>query len=98
MRRIVQALHACLAALPQQHLRKVCGIGVSGQMHGVMFWKTGQGMLMGSGWGWEGDHALLTMTLDPEEGCGGLSVEAQLILWPLVFCGHPVLFKDVNNK
>uniref|UniRef100_A0A8D0T919 Sedoheptulokinase n=2 Tax=Sus scrofa TaxID=9823 RepID=A0A8D0T919_PIG len=43
VRRIVQALHACLAALPQQHLRKVCGIGVSGQMHGVVFWKTGQG-------------------------------------------------------
>ncbi|KAF6298871.1 hypothetical protein mRhiFer1_008921 [Rhinolophus ferrumequinum] len=41
--RIIQALNECLAALPQQALRKVCGIGVSGQMHGVMFWKTGQG-------------------------------------------------------
>ncbi|XP_036743284.2 sedoheptulokinase [Manis pentadactyla] len=41
--RIIQALNECLAALPRQQLRKVCGIGVSGQMHGVMFWKTGQG-------------------------------------------------------
>ncbi|XP_060060146.1 sedoheptulokinase isoform X2 [Erinaceus europaeus] len=41
--RIIQALHECLAALPRQQLRKVCGIGVSGQMHGIMFWKTGQG-------------------------------------------------------
>ena len=45
VRRIIQALHECLAALPREQLRKVCGIGVSGQMHGVMFWKTGQGML-----------------------------------------------------
>ncbi|XP_067573520.1 sedoheptulokinase isoform X2 [Pseudorca crassidens] len=43
VRRIIQALHECLAALPRQQLCKVCGIGVSGQMHGVMFWKTGQG-------------------------------------------------------
>ncbi|XP_069339561.1 sedoheptulokinase isoform X2 [Eulemur rufifrons] len=41
--RIVQALNECIAALPRQQLRNVGGIGVSGQMHGVMFWKTGQG-------------------------------------------------------
>ncbi|XP_065388686.1 sedoheptulokinase isoform X2 [Macaca fascicularis] len=41
--RILQALHQCLAALPRQQLRSVVGIGVSGQMHGVVFWKTGQG-------------------------------------------------------
>ncbi|XP_012581828.1 PREDICTED: sedoheptulokinase isoform X2 [Condylura cristata] len=41
--KIIQALHECLAALPRQELRRVCGIGVSGQMHGIMFWKTGQG-------------------------------------------------------
>ncbi|XP_019515373.1 PREDICTED: sedoheptulokinase isoform X3 [Hipposideros armiger] len=41
--RIIQALNECVAALPQQELRKVCSIGVSGQMHGVMFWKTNQG-------------------------------------------------------
>uniref|UniRef100_A0A7N5KCH9 Sedoheptulokinase n=1 Tax=Ailuropoda melanoleuca TaxID=9646 RepID=A0A7N5KCH9_AILME len=40
--RIIQALNECLAALPRQLLQEVCGIGVSGQMHGVMFWKTGQ--------------------------------------------------------
>ncbi|XP_012634765.2 sedoheptulokinase [Microcebus murinus] len=41
--RIIQALNECIAALPRQQLRNVEGIGVSGQMHGVMFWKTGQG-------------------------------------------------------
>ncbi|XP_003799165.1 sedoheptulokinase [Otolemur garnettii] len=41
--RIIQALSECLAALPRQQLQNVKGIGVSGQMHGVMFWKTGQG-------------------------------------------------------
>lgn len=51
--RIIQALNECLAALPRQQLHKVGGIGVSGQMHGVLFWKTGQGM-RGSG----GDHTL----------------------------------------
>ncbi|KFO20373.1 sedoheptulokinase isoform X1 [Fukomys damarensis] len=41
--RIIQALNECLAALPQQQLQKVGAIGVSGQMHGVLLWKTGQG-------------------------------------------------------
>ncbi|XP_062072458.1 sedoheptulokinase [Lepus europaeus] len=43
VRRIVQALNECLAALPRQQLRRVGGVGVSGQMHGVLFWKVGQG-------------------------------------------------------
>ncbi|XP_036297508.1 sedoheptulokinase [Pipistrellus kuhlii] len=41
--RIIQALNECLTALPRQQLRRVQGIGVSGQMHGVLFWKTGHG-------------------------------------------------------
>ncbi|XP_027623707.1 sedoheptulokinase isoform X1 [Tupaia chinensis] len=41
--KIIGALNECLAALPPQQLRRVGGIGVSGQMHGVMFWKTDQG-------------------------------------------------------
>ncbi|XP_040856645.1 sedoheptulokinase [Ochotona curzoniae] len=41
--RIVHTLNECLAALPREQLRRVGGIGVSGQMHGVLFWKTGQG-------------------------------------------------------
>ncbi|XP_062969120.1 sedoheptulokinase [Cynocephalus volans] len=41
--RIIQALNECLAALPRLQLQKVRGIGVSGQMHGVVLWKTGQG-------------------------------------------------------
>ncbi|KAM4821821.1 sedoheptulokinase isoform X4 [Urocitellus parryii] len=47
--RIIQALNECLAALPQQQLRKVRAIGVSGQMHGVVFWKTGQGCVWTEG-------------------------------------------------
>lgn len=58
MSRIIQALNECLAGLPRQLLQEVCGIGVSGQMHGVMFWKTGQGML-GSG----DDRVLLEITV-----------------------------------
>ncbi|XP_064425081.1 sedoheptulokinase [Latimeria chalumnae] len=41
--RIVRALNECIAALPSDGLQRVVSIGVSGQMHGVMFWKTGQG-------------------------------------------------------
>lgn len=45
MARIIQALNECLDALPRQQLQRVGGIGVSGQMHGILFWKAGQGML-----------------------------------------------------
>lgn len=41
--RIIQALNECLDALPRQQLQRVRGIGVSGQMHGILFWKAGQG-------------------------------------------------------
>ncbi|XP_069617186.1 sedoheptulokinase [Ranitomeya imitator] len=41
--RIIQALNDCLTALPREQLRKVSRIGVSGQMHGVLFWRTGEG-------------------------------------------------------
>ncbi|XP_020820441.1 sedoheptulokinase isoform X2 [Phascolarctos cinereus] len=40
--RILQALSECLRALPMWQLQSVRGIGVSGQMHGVMFWKSHQ--------------------------------------------------------
>uniref|UniRef100_A0A8D0L3E0 Sedoheptulokinase n=1 Tax=Sphenodon punctatus TaxID=8508 RepID=A0A8D0L3E0_SPHPU len=43
VRRIIGALNDCLRALPQPHLQRVNYIGVSGQMHGVVFWKTNQG-------------------------------------------------------
>ncbi|XP_029467201.1 sedoheptulokinase [Rhinatrema bivittatum] len=42
VRKIIRALNECLAAFPKQQLRRVTRIGVSGQMHGVVFWKTGQ--------------------------------------------------------
>ncbi|XP_067866874.1 sedoheptulokinase isoform X2 [Heterodontus francisci] len=41
--RIVSALHRCVAALPRERLCKVGRIGVSGQMHGVMLWKSQEG-------------------------------------------------------
>ncbi|XP_044286315.1 sedoheptulokinase [Varanus komodoensis] len=41
--KIAAALNKCLADLPPRDLERVCRIGVSGQMHGVMFWKTGRG-------------------------------------------------------
>ncbi|XP_005240551.1 sedoheptulokinase [Falco peregrinus] len=41
--RIVRALNECLAALPQQQLQRVSHIGVSGQMHGILFWKKDKG-------------------------------------------------------
>ncbi|XP_032770047.1 sedoheptulokinase [Rattus rattus] len=43
--RIIQALNECLDALPPRQLQRVRAIGVSGQMHGILFWKAGQGML-----------------------------------------------------
>uniref|UniRef100_A0A8C4STC3 Sedoheptulokinase n=1 Tax=Erpetoichthys calabaricus TaxID=27687 RepID=A0A8C4STC3_ERPCA len=36
--RIVNALNECVAVLPKDQLQKVVRIGVSGQMHGVVFW------------------------------------------------------------
>ncbi|XP_066515033.1 sedoheptulokinase isoform X2 [Hoplias malabaricus] len=40
---IIASLDQCLAALPKEKLNKVICIGVSGQMHGVMFWKSKTG-------------------------------------------------------
>ncbi|XP_043910264.1 sedoheptulokinase [Protopterus annectens] len=41
--RIVNTLDKCVAALPRHLLQRVGRIGIAGQMHGVMFWKSGQG-------------------------------------------------------
>ncbi|XP_034608591.1 sedoheptulokinase isoform X3 [Trachemys scripta elegans] len=43
VQRIIKALNECLAAFPREHLQRVSRIGISGQMHGVVFWKTNQG-------------------------------------------------------
>ena len=40
--RIVTALQFCLSGLPKENLLRVVKIGISGQMHGVMLWKSGQ--------------------------------------------------------
>ncbi|KAG9339773.1 hypothetical protein JZ751_022439 [Albula glossodonta] len=37
--KIIETLNRCVAALPREKLQNVIKIGVSGQMHGVMFWK-----------------------------------------------------------
>ncbi|NWU97823.1 SHPK Sedoheptulokinase, partial [Upupa epops] len=41
--KIIKALNECLAALPQQQLHRVTHIGISGQMHGIVFWKRNKG-------------------------------------------------------
>uniref|UniRef100_A0A8C8VMK4 Sedoheptulokinase n=1 Tax=Pelusios castaneus TaxID=367368 RepID=A0A8C8VMK4_9SAUR len=43
VQKIITALNECLVALPQEELQRVSRIGISGQMHGVVFWKTNQG-------------------------------------------------------
>ncbi|XP_063258814.1 sedoheptulokinase isoform X1 [Prinia subflava] len=43
VQKILRALNECLATLPQQQLQQVTHIGVSGQMHGVVFWKSDKG-------------------------------------------------------
>ncbi|XP_066490948.1 transient receptor potential cation channel subfamily V member 1 isoform X1 [Tiliqua scincoides] len=57
--KIIAALNECLGNLPQQHLQLVNRIGVSGQMHGIMFWKAGRGCRWtecGSGQNFEPDE------------------------------------------
>lgn len=41
--RIIAALDQCMCALPKEKLHDVICIGVSGQMHGVLFWKSNTG-------------------------------------------------------
>ncbi|XP_069556790.1 sedoheptulokinase [Brachyistius frenatus] len=41
--RIVDAVNRCIDLLPGDKLQQVCSIGVSGQMHGVLFWKAKSG-------------------------------------------------------
>nr|XP_056721334.1 sedoheptulokinase [Euleptes europaea] len=43
IQKIVAALDECLIALPRQLLQGVRRIGISGQMHGIVFWKAGRG-------------------------------------------------------
>ncbi|XP_006275251.2 sedoheptulokinase [Alligator mississippiensis] len=56
VQRIIRAVNECLAALPQQQLQRVSRVGISGQMHGVVFWKRNQGCSWtesGTGSTWE---------------------------------------------
>ncbi|XP_034538788.1 sedoheptulokinase [Notolabrus celidotus] len=41
--RIIDALNRCVALLPRDKLQGVSSIGLSGQMHGVLFWKANNG-------------------------------------------------------
>ncbi|XP_062844700.1 sedoheptulokinase [Trichomycterus rosablanca] len=41
--KIIATLDQCMSALPKDKLNKVVCIGVSGQMHGVLFWKSKTG-------------------------------------------------------
>ena len=44
--KLFSALHGCVSRIPHDHLRRVVRISICGQMHGIMFWKQGQG------WNW----------------------------------------------
>ncbi|XP_042562800.1 sedoheptulokinase isoform X1 [Clupea harengus] len=41
--RIIDTLNKCVTSLPREKLQKVVGIGVSGQMHGIVFWRANTG-------------------------------------------------------
>ncbi|XP_042370912.1 sedoheptulokinase-like, partial [Plectropomus leopardus] len=41
--RIIDALNRCVGLLPADKLQRVSSIGLSGQMHGVLFWKAKSG-------------------------------------------------------
>jgi len=43
--KIYGALHSCISKIPKDQLRRVVHIAVCGQMHGVMFWKDGEGWI-----------------------------------------------------
>ena len=43
--KIYGALHSCISKIPKDQLRRVVHIAVCGQMHGVMFWKKGEGWI-----------------------------------------------------
>ncbi|XP_061596946.1 sedoheptulokinase [Cololabis saira] len=47
--RIIDALNRCMGQLPADKLQRVCSIGVSGQMHGVLFWTSKTGCDWSSG-------------------------------------------------
>lgn len=42
-RAIIDTLNRCVALLPGDKLQSVRSIGVSGQMHGVLFWRAESG-------------------------------------------------------
>lgn len=41
--RIITTLDQCMRSLPKEKLHDVICIGASGQMHGVLFWKSNTG-------------------------------------------------------
>ncbi|KAM6907558.1 sedoheptulokinase [Xenentodon cancila] len=47
--RIIDALNRCMGQLPRDKLQRVSSVGVSGQMHGVLFWKAKTGCDWSSG-------------------------------------------------
>lgn len=43
--RIIDTLNKCICLLPRNKLQHVSSIGLSGQMHGVLFWKALSGKI-----------------------------------------------------
>ena len=48
--KLFSALHGCVSRIPHDFLARVVRIAICGQMHGIMFWKHGQG------WHWHPEH------------------------------------------
>ncbi|XP_047462184.1 sedoheptulokinase [Mugil cephalus] len=40
---IIDAVNRCIGLLPRDKLQRVCSIGLSGQMHGILFWRAQSG-------------------------------------------------------
>ncbi|XP_069471297.1 sedoheptulokinase isoform X2 [Ambystoma mexicanum] len=65
VRKIVEALNECLASFPNKLLQLVTRIGISGQMHGVVFWKIKQGCQWSEtekGWAFQPDFVSSLVT------------------------------------
>ncbi|KAK9412583.1 sedoheptulokinase [Crotalus adamanteus] len=63
--RIIEALNGCLASFSPAFVQRVCCIGVSGQMHGVMFWEAAKGCTWtenGGRWTFQPDKASQLIT------------------------------------
>ncbi|XP_074641143.1 sedoheptulokinase-like [Tubulanus polymorphus] len=60
--KIVTALQFCVSGLPKDKLLRVKKIGISGQMHGVVFWKASEGWIQKHSGRYDADKASQLIT------------------------------------